>query len=386
MDVKIIETNSGPLAYRECGQGPVLVLLHANPGDSQDFTHLMPQLAENYRCIALDWPGYGQSPLNRPLVQVDFHFFRGVLTDFLNAMGLQRVMLLGNSLGGYVACDFARLNPLRVAQLILISPGGFSPDNLFARFFCRTMSRPWGMTALAGAKYYLKKSTEFTRAMQARARGVDQDKSRKALYRHVWFLFAGRNIHLTGQLADIHCPVLLIFGKKDPFIRVRADGINAMASLPHAQFKLLPGGHAPFAEVPELFKTTLQDFLAGKTFNGPKPAQLRTRYWLKEAAIWAGLAAVWLSLPYFYQPAADAREIIVYSSPDCGYCKKLERDLNARHIPYENRVVRSSVQGFLGFMALRGSGVPLIVAGDQVIHGYNKALLDKQLHKLGYTQ
>lgn len=386
MDVKIIQSASGPLAYRECGQGTALVFLHANPGDSEDFAHLMPQLAENYRCIALDWPGYGQSPLNRPVEQVDFTFLRETLTDFLDALGLQRVILCGHALGAYVACDFARLNPLRVSQLILVSPAGFSANRMSLRLFYRMMSRPWGISAQGSARQYLKKSTVYSSAMKMRAAAVDQHPQRKALYRQLWSLFTGRNHYLTGHLQDIHCKVLLVMGKKDPFSRVRADGINAMASLPHAQFKLLPGGHGPFAEVPELFKTTLQEFLAGKNFTGPKPAQLRTRYWLKEAVMWAGIAAVWLSLPYFYQPAADAREIIVYSSPDCGYCKKLERDLNTLHIPYENRVVLGSVQGFLGFMALRGSGVPLIVAGDQVIHGYNKALLDKQLHKLGYTE
>lgn len=347
---------------------------------------LLSSMSDAYRCIALDWPGYGQSPLMRSVEQVNFDFLRETLNDFLDALGLQRVILLGNSLGGYVACDFARQAPLRVAQLILISPAGFSPDKISTRFFCRTMSKPWGMGALAGAKYYLKKTTEFTRAMHARAKAVDEDKPRKALYRHIWSLFAGPSAHLSGQLENVLCPVFLVFGKKDPFIRVRHDGIRAMASLPHAQFKLFPTGHAPFAEVPDLFRASLQDFLAGKRFTGPKPAQLRTRYWLKEAAIWASLALIWLSLPYFYQPAAGDRDIVLYTTPDCGYCKKLERDLTARDIPFENRRVRSSVQGFLGFMALRGSGVPVIVAGDQVIHGYNKPVLERQLQKLGYAE
>lgn len=91
---------TGEVHYTEQGQGPALVLLHANPGDSRDFEAVVPALARHARVIALDWPGYGQSSLPDHPEARGAHFFDEVLHAFLAALALPQVTLIGNSLGG----------------------------------------------------------------------------------------------------------------------------------------------------------------------------------------------------------------------------------------------------------------------------------------------
>jgi len=59
----VVNLSSGNLHYLESGRGVPLILLHANPGDSRDFDAILPRLAKDYRVLAPDWPGYGESAL-----------------------------------------------------------------------------------------------------------------------------------------------------------------------------------------------------------------------------------------------------------------------------------------------------------------------------------
>ena len=69
---------SGTAHYDESGQGVPLILLHANPGDSLDFEAVIPTLAQHYRVLAIDWPGYGRSAAPDPLEAVGARFFCNV--------------------------------------------------------------------------------------------------------------------------------------------------------------------------------------------------------------------------------------------------------------------------------------------------------------------
>lgn len=85
--------------YTEHGQGAPLVLLHANPGDSEDFEAVVPAFANTYRVLALDWPGYGRSAPPQQPESVGVLFFNQVLREFLAALALPPAFFIGNSLG-----------------------------------------------------------------------------------------------------------------------------------------------------------------------------------------------------------------------------------------------------------------------------------------------
>lgn len=113
--------------YHEAGSGAPLVLLHGSgPGVSgwANFGANLPALAERFRCLIVDQPGFGGS--GRPAVyernylRISAEAVLGVLDD----LGLQRVHLLGNSMGGAVATLLALEHPDRVDRLVLMAPGG----------------------------------------------------------------------------------------------------------------------------------------------------------------------------------------------------------------------------------------------------------------------
>jgi pimeloyl-ACP methyl ester carboxylesterase len=257
-----IELSSGRLHYVEVGHGPPLILLHANPGDSRDFEAIMPVLSRNYRVIALDWPGYGESYTPLDPGAVDVLFYYAVFTEFLAAMKLNQVTIIGNSIGGNVAARFAAQNRDRVQRLVLVAPGGFTPHGFWSRLFCRLQGSPLSIPPYWFARLYLRLRTDFTARMLDRARGVQALAPCKALNRAMWRSFSNPENDLTELARAIKSPVLLVFGSKDLAISARTDGAVAARSIPHAQSVVLSCGHAPFAELPEVFLATVRRFLS----------------------------------------------------------------------------------------------------------------------------
>lgn len=103
----------------------------------------------------------------------------------------------------------------------------------------------------------------------------------------------------------------------------------------------------------------------------------------------AALALVLLGLDRYavavHRPAADSTNVVIYTTAWCPYCAKLRAGLAASAIPYTDYDVEKSLQGQLGFWALRGHGVPVSAVGPEVVHGYDVTRLERAFSKLGYA-
>jgi 4,5:9,10-diseco-3-hydroxy-5,9,17-trioxoandrosta-1(10),2-diene-4-oate hydrolase len=116
------------LHYHEAGTGPPFVLLHGSgPGVSgwSNFRGNFPVFAERFRTVVMDMPGFGRSEcpeLERayPSEAADS------VARLLDGLGIERAHLLGNSMGGYVALEFALAYPDRVDRMVLMGPGGLA--------------------------------------------------------------------------------------------------------------------------------------------------------------------------------------------------------------------------------------------------------------------
>jgi pimeloyl-ACP methyl ester carboxylesterase len=257
-----IDLSAGPLHYSEHGQGAPLVLLHANPGDSRDYEAVIPALAQDYRVLALDWPGYGQSDLTQPPEAAGVLLFYKVLCEFLEALDLPPALFLGNSIGGNAAARLAIESPERVRGLVLVAPGGFTPHTFVTRSFCALQGSRLSLSPHRFATMYLKHRTPTTEAMLQRASTVQATPECVALNRAMWRSFAHPENDLRQSAQKITAPTLLLFGEHDPAIPAGKDGMVAAQCIPSAQQVTLPCGHAPFAEVPQLFLANVQPFLA----------------------------------------------------------------------------------------------------------------------------
>ncbi|WP_246086680.1 alpha/beta fold hydrolase [Nocardioides humi] len=117
------------LTYYEAGEGegrlPLVMLHGGGPGASSwsNFGPALPGFAEEYRTILVDQPGFGGSD-KPPVVGNYYRFSADAVVALLDRLGLERVHLLGNSLGGGTAMRLALTYPDRVDRLVLMGPGG----------------------------------------------------------------------------------------------------------------------------------------------------------------------------------------------------------------------------------------------------------------------
>ena len=245
------------------GSGPSLVLLHANGGDHRDFVAVAPGLAESgWRVTTLDWPGHGQSPRSEPETAVGFG---ELLVRILDELGGEHV-LLGNSVGGFAALHAAAHRPDRVAGLVLVSPGGFSPRWIGTTLACRAI----GSRRLAPVTYrhlprlYLRDRNAGVTAAIAKADSASRSPDRAQVYASVWRSFTDPDHDGRRLAADVHCPTLLAWGTRDPILPWQLDGRRAHAALPNSEIVTFAGaGHQPFLERPGEFLERTAPFLAG---------------------------------------------------------------------------------------------------------------------------
>lgn len=252
---------SGTVHYTDSGAGAPIVLLHANPGDSRDYDAVLPALVRLGRVLALDWPGYGASPAPAEPQQLAHDFHARLLREFVDALALDRLVLIGNSLGGTVALQFALAAPQRVRQLVLVAPGGFTRHNVVTRFFGKLQSSRWALPPHRWASLYLRVRTQWTQAMLQRARTSQASASALAVNRATWRLFTQASYDMRQRAVALSVPTLLICGQHDPAVPAARDGEPAARTMPTARLLVLPCGHAAFAELPQLFLDAVLPFL-----------------------------------------------------------------------------------------------------------------------------
>lgn len=256
-----VRLSAGVVHYLEQGQGVPLVLLTANPGEAADYAAVIPALAQHYRVLALDWPGYGQSEIPAQPESWSALRFYSALREFLAALELPPAYFIGNSVGGNAAARLAVESPEQVRGLVLVAPGGFTPHNMLSRAFCRLMGSRYALSPRRWAGLYLRRRTPTVLAMLQRAAGPQSEPRRLTLNRALWRSFGTPDNDLRPIAGRIATPTLLIFGQRDPAIPAGKDGRVAARCLPHARFVAMPCGHASFAEMPEAFLAEVLPFL-----------------------------------------------------------------------------------------------------------------------------
>lgn len=249
-------TGMNPLASDRAGSGEPLLLLHGIGSTRGDFAQLLPRLAEHFDVLAIDLPGHGKSAPVAGLPTV------AMLTDAveadLDARGLERVHVLGNSLGARIGIELAVRR--RVRSLVALSPSGLGLPTervhqgmLMAT--ARTLSRTFreaigplartaaGRTALLGGMRARPWEASETEALAMRGGFADSA--------HFWSMLWWAVIQdVPTGLHRIDRPVVLAQGSAD---MVGAGQTPRYLSLiPGATFHLLPGaGHAPQSDSAE---------------------------------------------------------------------------------------------------------------------------------------
>jgi pimeloyl-ACP methyl ester carboxylesterase len=114
--------SQGLLFWRELGQGMPVIFLHGAWNDSSQWVSVMESMSDNFHCFALDLLGCGESDI--PNVHYCVELQVECLAEFLEALKLEKVYLVGHSLGGWIAASYALKYPEQVEGLVLLSPEG----------------------------------------------------------------------------------------------------------------------------------------------------------------------------------------------------------------------------------------------------------------------
>jgi len=264
-DTGHVAVEGGALYYERAGSGPAVVLLHGGNLDGRMWDDQFALLRRKYRVIRYDAKGFGRStPADHPFAAHDD------LAGLLRGLGVERASLVGLSLGGRIAIDFALANPGMVSCLVLAAPrisGGTWAAEADTSWLIRARAAvargdTQGVaTAWLGSPYIRTALEDSTLAPRLRQMVADNAPYWAGLVRHK-DLEREASPPAAGRLGELRMPILLLVGGRDtPFIHDVAKAITATA--PSVRRVDLPGvGHMINLEAWERFNAELTGFLA----------------------------------------------------------------------------------------------------------------------------
>ena len=239
--------------YLEGGTGAPLVLVHGFGADKDNFTRVARYLTPHYRVIIPDLVGFGESS---HLPDVDYHYAAQAqrLHAFTQALGLSRLDIGGNSMGGGISMSFAAQHPQEVATLWLIDAAGIAeaPPSELAKIITTTGTNPLMITKESDFRAFMNFVMSdppyipgSVMAVLARERIANQDLERK-----VFQQIATDSV--SGAVKGLDTPTLVVWGDEDRALSVGTVPL-LKTLLPNAQAIVMPHiGHAPMLERPEL--------------------------------------------------------------------------------------------------------------------------------------
>src|SRR5687767_15282020 len=126
LDVDEIELHGHRVRFRYAGEGPALVLIHGITGTWRHWEKVMPGLAERFTVLAPDLLGHGESA--KPRGDYSLGAFASGIRDLLLTLGIEQATIVGHSLGGGVALQYAYQFPERSERLVLVNSGGLGKE------------------------------------------------------------------------------------------------------------------------------------------------------------------------------------------------------------------------------------------------------------------
>ena len=260
-----IRAGGHDLVYLDRGSGEPMLLVHGFGGDKDNFTRVAGLLVRRYRVIIPDLPGFGDAtrdPGARHTVadQVER------LQAFAAALGLDTFHLGGNSMGGFIAAEFAARHAHRVASLWLLDAAGTAAaqDTPMVRHYLEGGEFPLLLKSTDGIGPLLKAIASrppllppSVKTVLARRAVADH-----ALHARILDEVAHGSPTLEDRLPQITAPTLIVWGGEDKVLSPQG-AVVLHERLPHSRVVLMPGiGHVPMMEAPRAVATEYLRFRA----------------------------------------------------------------------------------------------------------------------------
>ena len=270
--LRTAEIGGRPVNYVDVGDAKegTVVFIHGLSGSWQNWLENIPRFALDRRVIAMDLPGFGESPM--PAEDISISGYARCVDELCEQLGLDTVAVVGNSMGGFAGAEMAIAFPQRVERLCLVSAAGISIVNLrrepllaVGRILAaggtmtaaqqRSVLRRPGLTHLTFA-FVFRHPTRLARdLLLEQMQGTGKPGFLPALD-------ALTDYDFRDRLPEIGCPTFIVWGDQDLLVPVEdADEFERL--IPDARKIVFEDtGHCPMLERPEMFNGCLADFLA----------------------------------------------------------------------------------------------------------------------------
>ncbi|MBX5487841.1 MAG: alpha/beta fold hydrolase [Mycolicibacterium hassiacum] len=273
-----VATKRGVLRYHEAGDGPPLLMLHGSgPGVSgwRNYRGNLATFAQHYRCLVLEFPGFGVSDDfgGHPVIDA-----QAATVEFVDALQLDRVDVIGNSMGGGVAINFAINHPDRVGRLVTIggigtnifSPGPSEGIRLLQEFYedpTRQRLVDWLKSMVYDQSLITEQLIEERWALASDPKTLESARRMysKAAYAAMMEMMRKADVPMPwAVMHKVAAPTLLTWGRDDRVSPLDMSLIP-MRTIPNAQLHVFPNcGHWVMIEAKEAFERTVLAFLADR--------------------------------------------------------------------------------------------------------------------------
>ena len=250
--------------------GSALVFVHGLSGCWQNWLEQLPHFARRHRVVALDLPGFGDSPA--PPWDVSIRTYGKLVLEFAEALEIGDCAVIGNSMGGFIAAETAIAQPGRFETIVLCSAAGISSVQM--------RKRPTAMVArmfAAAAPLVFRVQNQTFRRPKARARAfagaVEQPEAIRPEL--LWELYTGGNrgtafvdaltalagYDILDRLEEVEVPTLLVWGRQDHIVP-SDDALEYNRRIANSRLEVFDQcGHLPMVERPVRFNRLLEEFL-----------------------------------------------------------------------------------------------------------------------------
>jgi pimeloyl-ACP methyl ester carboxylesterase len=249
----ILNRDGVSIHYEVHGSGPPLILTHGYSSTSGMWQGQIAALSKNHKLVLWDMRGHGQSDYPADPAAYSEALTVADIAALLDAVGADKAIVGGLSLGGYMSLAFYRAHPERVRALLIIDTGpGFKKDD--AR-------EAWNKRAHDTGDRFEREGLEMLKsASRERSSVIHRDAS--GLARAARGMLTQRDARVIESLPDIKVPSLVVVGADDtPFL---AASDYMAAKIPGAQKVVIPAaGHAANIDQPKAFNDAVVSFLDG---------------------------------------------------------------------------------------------------------------------------
>lgn len=264
---KYITINGVDTHYQDVGEGETIVLVHGIMSSLQTWDDWVAELSKNYRVISLDVIGYGLTGAPEDIDDFNEGQLLNSFAKFIEALELDEFHLAGNSLGGYIAANYAADYPNKVNKLILLDPVAYPQDVPWimdlatapgVRHLGQLVQPPLLVTLNVKETYGV--ASRMSDKNMNRYVHMSQRAGAKSAYIKTFDILKERStVETPLPFHRIGAPTLLMWGGKDKWVPV-ALSKRWKEDIPNAVLKVYPtAGHMPMEEIP---KRTVKDAIA----------------------------------------------------------------------------------------------------------------------------